>query len=536
MMDYQLTLQPILQRGYRLFPKKEIASKFGDTMHRYTYADFYGRVGQLANALTKLGVNKGDRIGTFAWNSYRHLELYFGVPCMGAVVHTLNLRLPPDQLAYIVNHAEDQIIFVDNSLVPLLERVAGELKTVKHYVIMGDVAETSLPNTLSYEDLIGAESADFAWPQLDENDAAGMCYTSGTTGNPKGALYSHRAIFLHTMGLSLTDTAGLSERDVVMPVVPMFHAMAWGLPFAATYLGSKLVFPGAHMQPQDLAGLIQDERVTLAAGVPSLWFGLQTLLEQGGYDTSSVRAMIVGGSAAPRSMIEGFEKNFGIPILHAWGMTEMTPLGTVANLKSYMDEWPDDERYAVRAKQGIAVPGVELRGIDENGDEIPWDGKTMGELQVRGPWIIRAYYQDERSENAFMNGWFRTGDVVTIDPEGYVQIVDRTKDLVKSGGEWISTVDLENAIMAHPDVLEASVIAVPHPKWVERPLAIVVTRPDLDTPLEKEAIYAMLSAEFAKWQLPDDIVFIDEIPKTSVGKFDKKVLRAQFQDYKLPTA
>ena len=536
MMDYPLTLQPVMERAYRLYPRKEIATKMGPEMHRYTYADFYPRTGQLANALARLGIQRGDRIGTLAWNTYRHLELYFAVPCMGAVVHTLNLRLPPDQLTFIINHAEDQVICVDHSLLPILEKVAGELKTVRHVVVMGEgpIPEASLPNVLSYEELLAAEPPDHPWPQLGENDAAAMCYTSGTTGNPKGVLYSHRAIYLHTMSECMTDSFGLSENDVVMPVVPMFHAMAWGLPFVATFLGCRQVFPGAHLQPRDLAELIQDEHITLTAGVPTLWLGLLGLLENERYDISSLRTMPVGGAAAPRAMIEGYQKKFGVPIAHAWGMTEMTPLGTISRLKSHMRAWPEDRQFEVRAKQGMPVPGVEIRVVDEDGNEVPWDGKTMGELQVRGPWVISAYYDDSRSPDSFIDGWFRTGDVVTMDSEGYIQIVDRTKDLVKSGGEWISTVELENAIMAHTGILEATVIAVPHPKWQERPLAIVVPKPDLAQPPGKEEIYDLLRQKIAKWQLPDDIVFVEAIPKTSVGKFDKKVLRVEYASYRLP--
>jgi len=347
-------------------------------------------------------------------------------------------------------------------------------------------------------------------------------------------VYSHRAIFLHSMALCLADTFGICERDVLMPVVPMFHANAWGMPFAGVMVGAKLVFPGPHLQPRDIAELIQNERVTVTAGVPTIWIGLYALLERERYDLSSLRVMPVGGSAMPRALIEAFEKRFGIRIAHAWGMTEMTPLGTVANLKSYMESWPDEERFAVRAKQGMPIVGVEIRAVDGQGREVPCDGKTMGELQVRGPWVIRAYYNDPRTAEAFQDGWFRTGDVVTIDPEGYIQIVDRTKDLIKSGGEWISSVDLENALMAHPKVLEAAVIAVPHPKWQERPLAVVVPRPEFKEDLTKEELLEFLRPRFAKWWLPDDIVFVEAIPKTSVGKFDKKVLREQFKDCRLP--
>jgi fatty-acyl-CoA synthase len=538
MMDYQLTLTPLLERARRLFPKKEIVTKAGPNLERITYGQMTERVARLANALEKLGVKRGDRVATFAWNNVRHLELYFAVPCMGAVLHPLNLRLPADQLTYIVSHADDQILFVDPSLLPVVEKLASQLKSVKHYVVMGDkVPEgTTLSPVHAYEELLADSSPEYPWPHLDENDAAAMCYTSGTTGNPKGVVYSHRSIYLHSLGLSMIDSFGLTEREVFMPVVPMFHVLAWGTPFATVMLGSKLVFPGPHLQPRDLAELIQAEKVTLTAGVPTLWLGLLALLEKERYDLSSLRGMIVGGAAAPQSMIEAFEKKHGLKVVHAWGMTEMSPLGTVSHLKSYQDTLPEEQRFAIRAKQGLAVPGVEIRGVDEDGKEIPWDGKAFGELQVRGPWIISSYYNDERSADSFMDGWFRTGDVVTIDPEGFVQIVDRTKDLVKSGGEWISSQDLENAIMAHPKVLEAAVIAVPHPKWQERPLACVVPKPDYKDSLTKAEIYDHLRARFDKMYLPDDIVFIEAVPKTSVGKFDKKVLRQQYKDYQLPEA
>jgi fatty-acyl-CoA synthase len=534
MMDYELTLRPFLERAYRLFPQRKISTKIGPNMHRYTYADLYGRVGKLANALARLGVQPGDRVATLAWNTYRHLELYFAVPCMGAVCHTLNLRLPPDQLIYIINHAADKVICVDQSLLPLLEKIAEHLKTVEYIIVMADAPlQTSLKATLSYEALLAAESADYAWPELDEKSAAAMCYTSGTTGHPKGVVYSHRSAYLHTMSVCLTDGIALSERDIMMPVVPMFHVMAWGLPYAATMLGAEQVFPGPHMTPRDLVELFQSERVTLTGGVPTLWLGILGLLENERYDLSSLRAMVVGGSAAPRSLIENYQKKLGICIVHAWGMTETSPLGTVANLKREMLDLPEDEQYAIRAKQGIPSPGVELRAVDEQGEEVPWDGKTFGELQVRGPWVIGSYYNDPRSADSFVDGWFRTGDVVSIDSEGYIQIVDRTKDLVKSGGEWISTVELESAIMGHPSVLEATVIAVPHPKWQERPLALVVPRPNRDAPT-KDSIYEMLGKHFSKWQLPDDIVFVESIPKTSVGKFDKKVIREQYKEHALP--
>lgn len=455
---------------------------------------------------------------------------------MGAVLHPINLRLPGDQIAYIAQHAEDRLLFVDPSLVPGVEKLAPHLKTVKHYVVMGDkVPEgTSLDPVSAYEDLINEASPEFDFPQLDENDAAAMCYTSGTTGNPKGVVYSHRAIYLHTMGLAMADSFGFSERDTFMPVVPMFHVLAWGTPFVAALLGMKLVFPGPHLQPRDLAELIQGERVTVTAGVPTLWLGLYQLLDKEKFDLSSLRTMIVGGAAAPQFLIEGMQKKYGLNIVHAWGMTEMTPLGTISRLKTYQTELPEADQYTIRAKQGTPVPGVEIRAMDVMGNAVPWDGKSIGELQVRGPWIARSYYKDDRSGDAFQDGWFRTGDVVTIDPEGFVQIVDRTKDLIKSGGEWISSVDLENALMSHPKVQEAAVIAVAHPKWQERPLACVVPKPEYKDQLDKGEVLDHLRGRFAEWMLPDDVIFIDAVPKTSVGKFDKKVLRKQFQDYTLP--
>jgi len=536
MMDYQLTLTPLLERARRLFPTKEIVTKAGPGLERFTYKQMYERVSRLANALAKLGVKSGDRVATFAWNNARHLEIYFAAPCMGAVLHPLNLRLPPEQLIYIVGHADDQVLFVDPTLLPGVEKLAPHFKNIKHYIVMGDkVPEgTTLSPVHAYEELLTNASPEYPWPQLNENDAAAMCYTSGTTGNPKGVVYSHRSTYLHCLGLSMADSVGLTEADVFMPVVPMFHVLAWGTPFAAVMLGTKLVFPGPHMQPRDLASLVEAEKVTLTAGVPTLWLGILNLLEKEHYDMSSLRGMVVGGAAAPQSMIEDFEKKHGLNVVHAWGMTEMSPLGTVSFLKSYQRDLPEAERFAIRAKQGMPVPGVEIRAVDVEGKEIPWDGKAFGELQVKGPWIAGSYYNDDRSAESFMDGWFRTGDVVNIDPEGFIQIVDRTKDLVKSGGEWISSQDLENAIMAHPKVLEAAVIAVPHPKWQERPLACVVPKPDFKDSLTKAEIFEHLRERFDKMYIPDDIVFIEEVPKTSVGKFDKKVLRAEYKDYVLP--
>ena len=538
MMDYPLTLTHILERSRRLFPGNQIVTKTAGGLRRQSYAQLYERVGRLANAFERLGIGGDGRVATFAWNTARHLELYFAAPCSGRVLHTLNIRLFPEQVAYIANHAEDQVVFVDASLLPALEKLAPQFGTVKHYVVMADgpLPATSLLNVIDYEELLARESPEYAWPTLDENRACAMCYTSGTTGNPKGAVYSHRSMFLHSMMACLADTVAISERDTVLPVVPMFHANAWGMPYAATLVGAKQVMPGPFLDGKSLAELIAGERVTVAAGVPTIWMGLLQVLEKESYDISSLRCMPVGGSAAPQSMIERYHQQFGAPILHAWGMTELSPIGSVSQLKQHMREWPLDRQFAVCARQGTTVPGVEARVVDVDGRELPWDGQSFGELQVRGPWVIRSYYNDERSADSFQDGWFRTGDVATIDAEGYIQIVDRTKDLVKSGGEWISTVDLENAIMAHPQVLEAAVIAVPHPRWQERPLACVVPKPDAQGTLSPGEILEFLSARVARWQLPDEVIFIEAVPKTSVGKFDKKVLRERFKDYVLPDA
>lgn len=537
-MDFPLTLKHILAHNEQLYGKKEIVSRLSDGIHRYTYADFQRRVRKLANVLHQLGVRRGDRVATFAWNHYQHLELYFAVPCIGAVLHTVNLRLFPEHLVYIFNHAEDRFVFVDPTLLTLLEPVAERLTTVEQYIVLGDgaIPPTRVEPTLSYEALMADASDQFEFPDLDERDALGLCYTSGTTGHPKGVLYSHRAIFLHSMASAMSGGLGLSEEDVVMPVVPMFHANAWGQPFTAVLCGSTLVFPGPFLQPRDLAQLMQDEKVTCAAGVPTLWIGLYQVLKNETFDLRHLKRIVVGGSAVPRSLIEDFEKEFGISVLHAWGMTETAPYGTGAHLKSYMADWPEEERYRLRAKQGTPAPCVEVRLVDEQGRILPWDGQSVGELQVRGPWVASAYYNNpEASAEAWTpDGWFRTGDVATIDEEGFMQITDRTKDLIKSGGEWISSVELENALMAHPKVLEASVIAVAHEKWAERPLAIVVPMAEHKETITKEELIEFLRPRVARWWLPDDIVFVEQIPKTSVGKFDKKVLRQQFANYKLP--
>jgi fatty-acyl-CoA synthase len=533
MMNTPLTIAPMLERAARLFPNKEIVSK-GESgaMHRYTYTDFYKRVHRLAHALQRMGVKRGDFVGTLCWNGFRHLELYFAITGFGAVLHTLNLRLASDQLAYIINHADDRVIFADASLVSLLDQIKPELKNVRKIVVMDNESE--------YEDMLAASPAEpFAWPDLDENTACATCYTSGTTGHPKGVLYSHRSMVLHSMMLSMADSFAISERDTVLQLVPMFHANGWGIPYAAVMVGSKIVLSGRHLQPADIATMIESERATFTAGVPTLWMQLHAFLQSQKHDISSLRTIVAAGSALPRQFVELYEQQYGIRFMLAWGMTETTPIATVVALKTHLQHISGKERYDLLARHGLPVAGIDVRIVDEVGKEFPWDGTTMGELQVRGPWVTRAYYNDPRGEErgqaeSFMDGWFRTGDVATIDPEGYIQIMDRTKDLVKSGGEWISSVDLENAIMAHPKVMEAAVIAVAHPKWQERPVACIAPSPQYRGQLTKEEILDFLKDRVAKWWLPDDIIFIEAVPKTSVGKFNKRALREQFKDYSLP--
>ncbi|MFQ5897510.1 MAG: long-chain fatty acid--CoA ligase [Candidatus Methylomirabilia bacterium] len=533
MMDYPLTLTQFFERSRRVFAAKRLATRVpGAPPFRYTYGEFADRVMRLAGALQGLGINRGDRVGTLAWNSHRHLEVYWAAPLLGSVLHTVNIRLSHADLTYIINHAEDSILFVDLSLWPQLEPVRKELKSLRHIVIMPDAPGMAAPpGLLDYEALLKGAKPVAAWPQLDERDAAGMCYTSGTTGHPKGVVYSHRAIYLHSMAQAMTDTFGISEKDVLFHVVPMFHANAWCVPYTGVIVGATQIFAGPNPQPRDIVEIVHKEKVTFVGGVPTIWFGVQAVLEQEpAFDISSIRCIPIGGSAAPKSLLETYEKKFGVRMTHAWGMTETTPVGTVSRLKGYMESWPDEQRLAMRAKQGYAAAGVDLRAVDEEGREVPWDGKTMGELQVRGPWIVSGYYRNPEAAKAFTaDGWFRTGDVVTVDSEGYIQIMDRTKDLIKSGGEWISSVDLESLLMAHPKVLEAAVIAVAHPKWVERPLACVVPKPDQKASLTAEEVLEFLRPQVAKWWLPDEVVFLESIPKTTVGKFDKKVLRDQFK-------
>ncbi|MBX6352060.1 MAG: long-chain fatty acid--CoA ligase [Thermoflavifilum sp.] len=533
MMRTPLLMKTLFERAERLFPRKEIVSRTHNGVVRYTYREYCDRTRRLSTALARLGVDRGDRVGTLAWNHHRHLEAYFAIPCMGAVLHTLNIRLFPDQLAYIINHAEDKVLLVDPDLIPLVERIAPDLRTVQAYVIMADgdaVPDTTLSPVYAYEALLSDAEPMYPYPDdIDEHAPMGMCYTSATTGNPKGVVYSHRGIYLHSMAGGLADTIALSERDAVMPIVPMFHANAWGLPFGAVWFGAKQVLPGPGPTPDILLDLMEQEGVTLAAAVPTIWTAAARALEQKPRELK-LRLILCGGSAAPPALMEMYERRWGIPFIHGYGMTETAPLASVARVKSYLSDLPYEEQVKIRGTQGMVVPGLEIRLVGPDGD-VPWNGRDMGELWIRGPWIADEYYHDERTKDSFQDGWLKTGDVATIDEEGYIHLVDRTKDLVKSGGEWISSVDLENALMAHPAVFEAAVIGVPHAKWVERPLAVVALKDEYKGKVDARELLDFLRDKFAKWWIPDNVVFVDEIPKTSVGKFLKRELRETYRDY-----
>jgi fatty-acyl-CoA synthase len=535
-MDRPLLISSLLEHADRVSGDREIVTRSVEgPIHRYTYRDAHTRSRQLANALTSLGVQLGDRIATLAWNTYRHFETYYAVSGIGAITHTLNPRLAPAQLIYIVNHAEDSYIFADTNLVPLIEAVAGELTALKGVVVMTDkvhMPDAKIDNLLCYEELIDSHSDDFGWPEFDEKTASSLCYTSGTTGNPKGALYSHRSTIIHAYASALPDTLNLAEREVILPVVPMFHVNAWGIPYGATMTGAKLVFPGPKLDGESIHELLVSEEVTLAAGVPTVWLGLLNYWRENNTRVPSLKRTVIGGTAIPQSMLQAFQDDYGVEVRHAWGMTEMSPLGTVCLIKPSMADADKAERERIQIKQGRPVFGVDMKIVDDQGKELPHDGKAYGELMVRGPWITSGYYKLEGSEAHGNDGWFATGDVCTIDPDGYLEITDRSKDVIKSGGEWISSIDLENQAMGHPDVLQAAVIGVPHPKWDERPLLIVVPAPDKQPDLA--AVNDYLSDKVAKWWLPDDMILVDELPLGATGKVLKTKLREQFGDHKLP--
>jgi fatty-acyl-CoA synthase len=531
------TLRPFLWRASNLYPDTEIVSRTGQGIERYDYTEFEERTGKLANALDSAGIESGDRVATFCWNHHRHFETYFGVPNSGAQLHTINPLLPDHHIEYIVENANDRLLFVDSSLVEKLEgpAEADAFESVEQFVVMGEeVPDTSLEPVTDYESFVADESADYDWPDLSGDTKAGMCYTSGTTGKPKGVEYTQQMLWSHTMATLTPQGLDFDESDVIMPVVPMFHVNAWGMPYSATAAGAKHVYPGPAPEPADLAKLIEEEGVTFTAGVPTVWLGLLEYLDENDADLSSLETIVIGGSAAPEAIIRRFDEEYDVDVLHAWGMTETAPIGTVSHLKHGMEDWDADERYEKRGKQGLIVPGLEFKVVDDDGEQVPWNGEDFGELYIRGPWVTQSYFErPEANENDFEGNWLKTGDVVTVDTEGYVEIVDRAKDVIKSGGEWISSLELENALMAHDQVAEATVIGVPHERWQERPVAFVVPNEEADEETLREQIMADIQAEYPRWWAPDELVFIDEVPKTATGKFDKKVLREEYSDESL---
>ena len=541
MQSQPLLISSLITHAERHHGSTEIVSRRveGD-IHRTTWGQVARRARQVANALDSLHLAFGDRVATLAWNGYRHLELYFGVSGTGRVLHTLNPRLHPEQLAWIVNHADDRAVCFDMTFLPLVQAVHAKCPGVKHWVALCDAdklpAGSGVPGLVSYEAWMSGQSETYVWPELDENSASSMCYTSGTTGNPKAALYSHRSTLLHAYGAALPDALGCSARDSILPVVPMFHVNAWGLPYSAAAVGCKLVFPGPALDGKSVYELIEGEKVSMAAGVPTVWQMLLGHMQQNGLRFSTLKRTVIGGSACPPAMINAFNDTYGVEVLHAWGMTEMSPLGTVCTLKNAQLALSADEQLKVRLKQGRAVYGVDMKIVDESGNELPWDGKAYGDLLVRGPWIIASYFKGEGGDplryDANGKGWFPTGDVATIDADGFMQITDRSKDVIKSGGEWISSIDVENIAMAHPAVAMAACIGMKHPKWDERPIVVVVKKPGAE--VSREELLAFYEGKTAKWQIPDDVVFVDAIPLGATGKMQKMTLRQQLKDYVLP--
>ncbi len=543
MMDMPLLVSSLLTHAARHFPDVEIVSRRieGD-IHRYTWSDCAQRCAQLANALTAAGVNQGDRVATLAWNGYRHLETYYAVGGMGSVIHTINPRLHPEQIAWIINHAEDRYLAFDLTFLPIIEGIAALCPTVRGWIAMCDrdrmPADSKIPNLLCYEELIASGSNAFDWPQIDERSAVALCYTSGTTGNPKGALYSHRSTILHAYAAALPDAMGCSTRDSILPVVPMFHVNAWGLPYICAMVGAKLVFPGAALDGKSLYELFEAEKITYSAGVPTVWLGLLQYVSSNNLKFSTFSRTVIGGSACPPAMIKAFREQYGVEVIHAWGMTELSPLGTVSQLMSKHLDLPESDQMTVFAKQGKSLFGVDMKIVGDDGQDLPWDGKTFGDLLVRGPWVVKSYFRGEGGDplrkDEHGHDWFPTGDVATIDADGYMQITDRSKDVIKSGGEWISSIDLENLAIGHPAVAQAAVIGIAHPKWDERPLLIVVRKAGMD--VSKEELLAYYEGKIAKWWTPDDVQFVDSIPLGATGKLLKTRLREQFKDYRLPSA
>jgi fatty-acyl-CoA synthase len=536
MQDQPLLISSLVEFAARHHGEAEVVSRRveGD-LHRCTYRDVAARSRQVAQALDAWDLAFSDRVATLAWNGYRHLELYFGVSGSGRVLHTLNPRLAADQVVWIANHAEDRVLCFDMTFLPLIKAIWKQCATVKHWVALCDEgalpADSGIEGLVSYEAWIAPQATQYEWPSFDERSAASLCYTSGTTGNPKGALYSHRSTVLHAYGGALPDALNLSARDSILPVVPMFHVNAWGLPYAAAMTGAKLVFPGAALDGKSVYDLIEGERVTMAAGVPTVWLGLLNHMAQGGLRFSTLSRTVIGGSACPPAMIRAFKDQYGVTVLHAWGMTEMSPLGTVCTLKLHQMTGTPEQQMTVLLKQGRAIFGVEMKIVDPEGQELPWDGQSSGDLMVKGPWIISSYFKGEGG-NPLVDGWFPTGDVATIDPDGFMQITDRSKDVIKSGGEWISSIDVENIAVAHPAVAMAACIGVRHPKWDERPLLVVVKKPGSE--VTREDLLSFYEGKVAKWQVPDDVAFVDAIPLGATGKMQKMKLREQFKDHMLP--